>query len=53
MTTEAEDRDPSKSETPGATPPAEPDEVPTDEQLDVEGPNESGPGHHPTEGDAA
>jgi hypothetical protein len=25
----------------------EPDEVPTDEQLDVEGPNESAPGHEP------
>ena len=25
----------------------EPDEVPTDEQLDVEAPNESAPGHNP------
>jgi hypothetical protein len=31
----------------------EPDEVPTDEQLDVEGPNESAPGHEPDDaGDA-
>jgi hypothetical protein len=26
-----------------------PDEVPGDEQLDVEGPNESAPGHNPEE----
>ena len=27
----------------------EPDEVPSDEQLDVEGPNESAPGHETEE----
>ena len=27
--------------------PEQPDEVPQDEQLDVEGPNESAPGHNP------
>jgi hypothetical protein len=31
----------------------EPDSVPSDEQLDVEGPNESAPGHQPDDaGDA-
>jgi hypothetical protein len=29
------------------TPEREPDEVPSDEELEVEGPNESGPGHNP------
>lgn len=28
-------------------PEQEPDEVPADEALDIEGPNESAPGHHP------
>ena len=32
------------------TQPETPEENPTDEELDVEGPNESGPGHNP-EGD--
>lgn len=29
------------------------DDVPHDDDLDVEGPNESAPGHHPADGDAA
>ncbi len=29
----------------------EPEDVPTDEELDIEGPNESAPGHNPDEGD--
>ena len=29
----------------------EPDENPTDEELDVEGPNESAPGHAPAGGE--
>jgi hypothetical protein len=32
---------------PYETPEHEPDEVPTEEELDVEAPNESGPGHNP------
>jgi hypothetical protein len=31
----------------------QPDEVPEDEKLDVEGPNESAPGHHPEPEDKA
>ena len=31
----------------------QPDEVPTDEQLDVEAPNESAPGHEPDDADEA
>ena len=30
-------------------PPAEDEEVPSSEELDVEGPNESAPGHNPQE----
>jgi hypothetical protein len=30
-----------------AWPEREPDEVPSDEELEVEGPNESAPGHNP------
>jgi hypothetical protein len=42
------------SETDERGPDPSPDEeaVPTDKELDVEGPNESGPGHHP-EGEEA
>ena len=29
----------------------EPEDVPHDDDLDVEGPNESGPGHNPDEDD--
>lgn len=34
-----------------ADPPSEDEGNPTDEELDVEGPNESAPGHHPDEDD--
>jgi hypothetical protein len=36
----------------GAAAPAEPGDNPTDEQLDVEGPNESAPGREPSEDEA-
>jgi hypothetical protein len=46
-----EDRLPNRPEDEGP-PPDEPPN-PTSEELDVEGPNESAPGHEPSEGESA
>jgi len=41
----------SRDEERSADPAGEPADNPTDEELDVEGPNESAPGHEPSEGE--
>ena len=40
------------SETPESEPTETGEDNPTDAELDLEGPNESAPGHHPADGDA-
>lgn len=53
----SEDPTPHTEEPPGAgetgSPPEDPGEVPTSEDLEVEGPNESAPGRHPDEQESA
>ena len=46
---EAADEAEAQPTPPEEEPPAEADEVPSSEELDVEGPNESAPGHNPQE----
>ena len=35
------------------SPEQQPEDVPTEDELDIEGPNESAPGHNPDEDDSA